>query len=62
MGKVGTEWIKCWTKERYTFHLKRIPTAHELLHAQNQKTSGCFEFLKSYSVVEADAVIEIGTA
>jgi hypothetical protein len=46
------------------FHLKRKPlvTTHEHLHAQNNKTNSSIEFLQSYPVVEADALLEIGTA
>jgi hypothetical protein len=38
-----------------------LTTTHELLHAQNDKTSGNTEFLQPYPVA-ADALLEIGTA
>jgi hypothetical protein len=45
------------------FHSKRKPaTTNELLHAQNDETSGNIEFLQQYPVVAADAALHIGTA
>jgi hypothetical protein len=44
------------------FHLRRNPTTHEPLHTQNDETNGNIEFLQPYSVIAADALLEIGTA
>jgi hypothetical protein len=42
--------------------LKRSHVTREPLHAQNDETNGSIEFLQSYPVVAADALLEIGTA
>jgi hypothetical protein len=45
------------------FHSKRNPTTtHKALHAQNHEINGNIEFLQPYPTVEADALLQIGTA